>query len=267
MGKEGYIILSRTDDSQFDRERLKKMGFKFTDQTGDNYSMYRQNANFFKNKGTMTEIRYPKSDTADMAFDHTRYFNTTFKLSKDDILLNRYGFSMIKNHKLFKIFKTWTQKLIENGMILEHDPTTQIFKKIININHPDSEWKVHDKAKELTRLSLTDLSAGFVIWIISVFAAILVFFGELVSYRIRKMLKSSRTVNSSRNMRKMKRKHMKLVMRLKSKKLRKKHIKNLQKRRIKKIIKNKVHPISSHDDINLISSNFSIDRILSTSKL
>lgn len=179
------------------KNKIIELGFEIIFFDNQRDLTYAKNS-WLRHKGTFLNRRISGSETKSMEFD-VKYFELPVKLTKDDFYTFKYGFSMKKNHKFYKIFKNSIQKLFEAGITNKFNTRKTVLDKQMNIEDPNSQWKLHDKVKELSPLSLIDLKSGFVIWFIAVIIATLVFLGEIITYHFKILIQKRRNLTRVQN--------------------------------------------------------------------
>lgn len=100
------------------------------------------------------------------------------------------GIIAMKEKFYFEIFRNEFQRLFEAGITSvandrytnEHNITEDLVETLKPIEF-SKDFTVYDEKKELVPLSLSQLSAGFIIWLTAVMSAILVFILEFVHYK------------------------------------------------------------------------------------
>jgi hypothetical protein len=103
-----------------------------------------------------------------------KYSNGLFltRLTKQRMALDASGMVFPKNHKLFEIFDRKIQQLLSGGII----------------NHYTEEWfqylnpkrYAHLKSQDPEVLKMSDLEAGFMVWLITILIATLAFLFEWI---------------------------------------------------------------------------------------
>lgn len=86
--------------------------------------------------------------------------------------------------KLSKIFDEKIRELFEGGFIDNYENSYNEFLK------PERYKHLHHTGPKV--LTLSDLHAGFVIWLLSVLVAVVTFISELILFRILKFMKSKK---------------------------------------------------------------------------
>jgi hypothetical protein len=156
---------------------LKELGFNFYKDRNN----YTKNSDYFeyskKNIHTMWLSLYIKKENA---YKLPNYSDPV-KFCKDSMLRQFVGKVFINTDYLYEIFHNAFQRLFEAGI-------TGFLAEKYNIRgyKLPSERKalrnleIHKEAKEFVVLSMTDLRPGFIIWLVTVAASILVFIGEIL---------------------------------------------------------------------------------------
>lgn len=180
-------------------------------------------------KNTLLMPRFPGTDKKSVLFYHREKANL-MKIMKNDLFKSPLGFATVRNSIFFRMFKINLQRLFEAGI-------TNIF----NIEQVRIElvgnYKVTEANDEPKVLTMQDLKAGFIIWLVAVSGAILVFFGEIVFFHCSLFINKARLKFKSKIEKikiaksRPKRKKRKII---KIKKLRKKKKRNSKGRHRKK---------------------------------
>lgn len=105
--------------------------------------------------------RFPGSDKKSQLYKLSD-FPHIFKLSKDNAFTLLCGFTTAKHDVLYRPFKKNLLRLFETGNLDKE-------KKLFSEN--EKNISISDPQKKLAPLSLSDLQAGFVIWLCAVLIA------------------------------------------------------------------------------------------------
>lgn len=179
LGKAGFKMDDSIESSNLHYEYAKKLGFQFTSLK--NMKTYEEVTDYLRSKGTMVLPRFPGTDKKSMELDFPKY-DLLLKFTKDDFFSDIFGFSTKPNHILFKIFRDEIQKLYETGNTINYDPIRVFYLKGRNDNIP----VVHEADKAAKALTIDRLSAGFIIWLVSLFLTSLLLLAEIFIYHMSK---------------------------------------------------------------------------------
>lgn len=179
---EKYNIYFPKDDEHFFRSFYKLKGMKVI-------KPYDLHPDFFhfKNKNSWMQPRTIKGIENLRRFYKVETFDDPVKLLKDNAGSFFMGFRMYSNNLYFRMFAKEFQKLFEAGITEMIDQQTMAD---ITRNLKDY-FEIHVETRdEVTPLTLTDLHAGFIIWLSVVLVTIFVFICELIKHKCtREMLK------------------------------------------------------------------------------
>lgn len=161
--------------------------------------------------------RYPGTHDKKSMMLNLLGYDQPVKFIEENVIEFSSGISSKKNCIFFKLLKDNVQRLFEAGI-------TQKLKSTKYTNDPNyiKLLNVHEQAKNWAPLDLTMLEAGFIIWLVAVGISILVFFGEIIFYRVIRYIKRKTGEKSRQNnvkIVKCKRKCIKSILKM-SKKLR-----------------------------------------------
>lgn len=148
------------------------MGF----QNGDKPTNVRQTFDPMK-KDTYYYARYPGTKSKSLIFQ-SNAFDDYYKFAKDDLFAIKKGISFQPNFTYYKLFGDEIQKLIESGIAKSHEI------KYLNRKQFRGRYKIVPKEIELKVLSMEDLKAGFIIWLVAVLISIIVFIFEKIFFQI-----------------------------------------------------------------------------------
>jgi len=137
-----------------------------------------------EDKHVFISMRPPGSEKKSHVYKMFK-LNNTYKFPKDNFVSYLSGFTLEKNHILFKPLKKNLQRLFEAG-VMEKYPGKNMFFDYDNLMKP------FDPPTDPVVLTLTHLQAGFMIWLCAVLIAILSFFGEIIFYHLTMQIKRIR---------------------------------------------------------------------------
>lgn len=151
-------------------EDVTQFGFKICNLSQTKY--------FFDpmNKYVRLYLRYPETEWKTLIFQIPDY-DDSFKFTKDNFRLYQMGVTFRNNHPHFKLFRDEFEKLFECGIIQNYMNNDK--KKMFVLYHdPKSPLKIVEEKIEKKVLTLEDLKSGFVIWLVTVLIATIVFIWE-----------------------------------------------------------------------------------------
>lgn len=212
LGQQGYsILIVSLDKDETKTKELEKKGFEFF-----NDKSAVDDRNFFHplSKKVITYPRYPGSDRQTLILKN-KFYNDPYKTTTDNVFVKLAGYSARKSNNLFKTFRDEFQRLFEAGI------TNKFYGGKFTDFLKDDKVVIYDDKKEFVKLSVGILKAGFIIWSVTVFISILVFFGEILHFKY---------------VQKGKIEHKKRIVKIKNK-LRKKFMRKLIQRKCMKIMK------------------------------
>lgn len=127
-------------------------------------------------KNVQVYLRYSQTEWKSFIFRYPSLFDDIFKFTKDNFYSYQMGVSFEKNFTHFPLFRDEFTKLFESGILKKYGLSTynEKTKKYYEIITQEIETKV---------LTVEDLHAGFVVWLVTVILAIIVFFCEILFFK------------------------------------------------------------------------------------
>lgn len=138
----------------------------------------------FASKNTVPWFAPRKFQQIDKYYKHANY-SEPVKFAKGYVARGITGIFGHKEDLFFVTFKNEFQKLFEAGItnVVKLNSSKSFDEKVMNSKlHKD--FTVYDEKKELVPMSMSQLSAGFIIWFSAILIVILVFFLEILYYKL-----------------------------------------------------------------------------------
>lgn len=113
------------------------------------------------------------------------HYSDPIKFAKGTMFNQYAGITANHNDNYFAIFRDEFQRLFEAGItkvVVGKSEMSKLSNDVLK-SKLSKDFEVYDQQKELVPLSLSQLSAGFVIWIVAVMIAIFVFFLEILHHK------------------------------------------------------------------------------------
>lgn len=169
---------------KFAYEKIKNNLIYLTKEQCENANSYN-----YKLKQAFWHLRI--SNTLSHKKFQRKGFENPCKFAEDDVNKFKLGFVTQPNHILFKLFKDEFQKLFESGITqsIKASLKKQLEKEFLE------EFQVFTGERdEVAPLTLFDLKAGFVIWLVAVAVCVLVFIGEILHSQISKLIGKTKSI-------------------------------------------------------------------------
>jgi hypothetical protein len=128
------------------------------------------------------------------------------KFVQDNLYTFNTGFYLRQNDPIFKILKKVFQRLFEAGVL---NYSYEMFSSA----YQREMIEYTGEREEVKSLSLFDLRAGFIIWLVAVSICILIFIGEILHFQMFKFIEKQRKIIKLRK--KPKKKHMRFAIKYK----------------------------------------------------
>lgn len=186
LGREGYFLDQKGFiGSLLSVEKITQLGLKLTNFSREDIK------NFFdpKKKNTKAKIRFPESEWKSLIFQLPNYFNDDFKFTKDNLATYRMGVAFQKTFIHFPLFRDEFQKLFESGIFKKNGLNPYGDYNSKKANNP---FKIVEQEMETKVLSMEDLKSEFIIWLVTVLIAVVVFICEKIYFRISNKIKEKK---------------------------------------------------------------------------
>jgi hypothetical protein len=168
-------------EKSFSSEKLKQMGFKFAKFSKEELRhLYDP-----MQKNVKPTARYPETQSKPLIFKESQQY---FKYTKDNLVVYQMGIAFTREFIHFELFRDEFQKLFESGIVKKfglniYDNMNSAAKLSIMLLNKEEDPKV---------FSLEDLKSGFVIWLVTVLIAMVVFICEKIHYQVSNKTKEKR---------------------------------------------------------------------------
>lgn len=142
---------------------------------------------------TILLIRYPGTKLKSLIFKKADEYDHNFKYTDDNFYVEKYGIDFEINFIYFKLFRDELIKLFESGIVKARE------QKLFSNKEYKKKFEIVEKEKEIEVLSIDSLRAGFVIWIVTVLASIVVFVYEMLHFKMTNKQNNSKIGENEKN--------------------------------------------------------------------